>query len=201
VTIRQVARALAFLAAYRLGIVDMDRATREALQTVKGEREDDVREWTRVWFRDEVVPREAPGARAALAAHRARGHRLVLLTSTSPYESALAAAHFDLDAFLSTRYEVRDGRFTGEPLLPLCYGEGKVRHAEGWARREGVDLERSYFYTDSYTDLPMLRRAGRPRVVCPDLRLRLAARRRGWPVLDWSRPDGPLFLAGDDEPR
>ena len=46
-------------------------------------------------------------------------------------------------------------------------------------------LEHCYFYSDSYTDLPMLEAVGYPRVVNPDLRLRRLARRRGWPVLDW----------------
>ena len=169
---------------------------RVALQTVKGEREEDVREWTRVWFEQEVVPRhEAPGARPTLEAHRARGHRLVLLTSSSPYESPLATQYFGLDDCLSSRYEVVDGRFSGEPVLPLCFGQGKVILAEGFAAREGIDLSRSYFYSDSNTDLPMLRRVGRPRVVNPDLRLRLEARRRGWVVLDWSRATPPVELS------
>ena len=125
----------------------------------------------------------------------------MLLTSSSPCESALATRYFRLDACLSSRYEVLDGRFTGEPVLPLCYGAGKVEHAESWAFREGIDLSRSYFYTDSNTDLPMLLRVGRPRVVNPDLRLRWEARRRGWTVLDWSRPDGALGLDDDASPQ
>jgi HAD superfamily hydrolase (TIGR01490 family) len=196
----QTIKAVGFLGAYHLGVVDMVYATREALQTIRGEPEENVRNWTREWFETEVVPRhEAPGARRVVEAHRDRGHALVLLTSTSPYESELAARYFGLDHFLCSRYEVIDGRFTGEPVLPLCYGEGKVTLAEQLAAREGLDLDRSYFYTDSNTDLPMLRRVGRPRVVQPDIVLRWAARRAGWTVLDWSRPDGPLGL-GDDRP-
>ncbi len=62
VTTWQTVQAVGFLAAYNLGIVNMEEAMRVALQTVKGEREESVREWTRVWFEQEVVPRhEAPG--------------------------------------------------------------------------------------------------------------------------------------------
>lgn len=199
VTLWQSVQAVGFLVAYNLGVVDIESAMRQALQTIKGEREDEVRRWTEEWFHGEVVPwHEAPGARPTIEAHRARGHPLVLLTSTSPYESAAAAAYFGLDAFFSTRYEVRDGRFTGEPVVPLCFGEGKVALAEAYAAREGVDLGESYFYSDSNTDLPMLRRVRRPRVVNPDLRLRLAARRLGWPILDWSKAGGPPGLDDPD---
>ena len=60
-----------------------------------------------------------------------------------------------------------------------------MTRAEAWARARGADLADSYFYSDSYSDLPMLQRVGRPRVVSPDPRLRVAARLRGWPILTW----------------
>jgi phosphoserine phosphatase len=71
-------------------------------------------------------------------------------------------------------------------LEPLCFGAGKVVAAEAWAARHGVDLADTTFYTDSYTDLPMLERVGRPVAVNPDPRLARTARRRGWPILRWS---------------
>ena len=55
------------------------------------------------------------------------------------------------------------------------------------ARRQ-LDLSQSWFYTDSYTDMPMLERVGNQVVVNPDPRLRRIAKRRGWPVQDWSEP-------------
>jgi HAD superfamily hydrolase (TIGR01490 family) len=196
VTPWQVVRAVLFLMAYRAGAVDIEHATREALETVAGLREDEVREWTRSWFEEEVTQHVAPGARPTVEAHRRAGHVLVLLTSASSYEAELAAELFGLDACLSSHYVVRDGTFTGEPILPLCYGAGKIRFAEDHAREVGIDVGASYFYTDSFTDLPMLERVVHPRVVCPDVRLRLAARRRGWPVLDWSTSRPRILLEG-----
>ena len=181
----QVIEGTLYLFAYRFHALDMEQVTVRALRTVKGEQEETVRQWTVAWFYDEVVPHEAPGARAALAAHRDRGDRLVLLTSASRYESEAATDFFGLDDFLCTRYEVRDGLFTGDIIRPLCYGAGKVAHAERYAEEHGLDLAESTFYTDSFSDIPMLRRVGHPRVVRPDLRLRLTARLNRWPILDW----------------
>jgi phosphoserine phosphatase len=121
-----------------------------------------------------------------LDAHRRACEPVVLLTSSSRYASELAREQFGLDDVLFQVYETAGGKFTGEPGRPLCYGPGKVEKAEAWAREHRVDLGASAFYTDSYTDLPMLERVGRPRAVAPDLRLRREARRRGWPILDWS---------------
>jgi HAD superfamily hydrolase (TIGR01490 family) len=187
ITRLQGIQAVFYIIAYKLGFIDMDKVTVKALRTVRGLEEETVRRWTHEWFRKEVTPHAAPGALAALREHRAQGHLLVLLTSASRYESEAALEFFRMDAFLCTGYEAKDGLLTGGVIRPLCYGSGKVTHAEKYAEAHGVDLGISYFYTDSITDLPMMLRVGNPRAVNPDLRLSREARRRGWPILDWRR--------------
>lgn len=182
---KNVALAGLFLVGYRLGVIDMERALRSALSTVRGVHEDEIREATRVWWREEVRSHVAPGARAAIERHRARGDRLVLLTSSSRYASEMACEDLGLEDAICQRYEIRDGRLTGEPLRPICFGPGKIEAAEAWARAHDVDLDRSAFFSDSITDVPMLERVGSPFAVHPDFRLARHARRRGWPVLDW----------------
>lgn len=182
----QVARALLYFGLFRFGLINMEAAVRKGLETVRGLPEATVRAWTLDWFHKEVTPHVAPGARPAIEDHRRQGHLLVLLTSSTPYESEAACEHFGLDAYLSTRYAICDGRFTGDFERPLCYGPGKVSLASRFAAERGVDLARSYFYTDSISDLPMLDCVGNPRVVNPDPRLRRVARRRGWQALDWA---------------
>jgi HAD superfamily hydrolase (TIGR01490 family) len=181
----QVAHALALLAGYRLGFLDMERALRVALAQLRGVSEEQIRAETRQWWTEEVRPFVAPGGRAVVEEHRRRGDAVVLLTSSSKYASEMAVEEFSLDAALFQKYDVRDGRFTGEPLKPICYGIGKVEVAEGWARDNGIDLVTSSFYSDSSTDVPMLERVGKPFAVHPDPRLTRIARRRGWPALDW----------------
>ena len=74
---------------------------------------------------------------------------------------------------------------SGEPNNRACYGPGKVHWAERFAAEHDIDLGASWFYTDSYSDLPMLERVGVARVVNPDTRLKRHAQRVGWPVEDW----------------
>jgi len=182
---KQVAWAAFQILTYKMGFVDMESVTVKALQTVKGLEEETLRRWTHEWYRKEVKPHTAPGALPVLEEHRRRGHKLVLLTSASRYESEAAVVHFNLDAFLCTGYETKNGRLTGDVIRPVCYGEGKVVHAQRYAEANNVDMKESFFYTDSITDLPMLLKVANPRVVNPDTRLTWEARRRGWPVLDW----------------
>jgi HAD superfamily hydrolase (TIGR01490 family) len=185
ITTWQFMQGTVYLLGYRFSVVDMDKVMLKALGTVKGVLEQDVCDRTTEWYHREVARHAAPGAWPVLDRHRDAGDRLVLLTSSSPYESAAASEQFSMDAFLSTSYQVVDGRFTGYPEWPICYGAGKVAHAERYAAEHGIDLGASYFYTDSFSDVPMLERVGNPRVVHPDPRLKRLARQRGWTVLDW----------------
>ncbi len=183
----QEAQALFYLLCYRFGFIDMEAVTVKALKTVRGLDEETVRRWTHDWFREEVIRFTTAAAHQTLDHPRSLGHSLVLLTSASPYESEAASDFFGLDAFLCSIYEVKEGILTGNIIPPLCYGRGKVIHAEKYAAAHGIDLGSSYFYTDSITDLPMMLRVGYPRAVNPDPRLAREARRKGWPILFWKK--------------
>ena len=71
-------------------------------------------------------------------------------------------------------------------IEPLCFGVGKVMHARQWATEQSIDLKDCSFYTDSYSDLPMMEVVGKPVAVHPDPRLRHESRQRTWPIVDWS---------------
>jgi phosphoserine phosphatase len=75
--------------------------------------------------------------------------------------------------------------FTGRFVEPLCYGQGKVERARSLALAIGFDLEDATFYSDSYTDLPLLSLVREPIVINPDPRLARVAKERRWPVERW----------------
>ena len=179
-------RALTWNGLYWLSLIDMDRAYAEAVSIYRGIPRDEIDARTRAWFMQDVAPRTRPGALAALERHRDEGHRLVLLTSSTSFQANAAAEHWGFDDYLANTFQSdNDGRMLGTVTSPLCYKHGKVHYAEAYAKSHGIDLDQSWFYSDSYSDLPMLERVGNPRVVAPDPRLRLAAKRRNWVIERW----------------
>jgi len=180
---RDVARMLYYLCRYKLGLLDIERAMAVSLAWVRGQAEAAVRTDAREWYERAVRPYLYPAMAATVEAHRRAGHVPAILTSATRYLAEPLAADLGIAHLLVTRLVVRDGRFTGEAVRPVCFGAGKTYWAERFAEAESIDLGRSYFYTDSITDLPVLERVGEPRIVNPDPLLRRAALRRGWPVL------------------
>jgi len=173
-----------WVAQYKLGVVSPAEVGARALAQFRGVEEAKLRDEMLLFFEERVHPDIMDDARREVELRRAKGEVLAILTASTPYVAEPLAAELGIDHTLSSRLEVVDGRFTGG-IDVLCYGAAKVHAAEAWAAREGVDLDRSAFYTDSVSDLPMLERVGEPRVVNPDPRLRWQARGRGWTRTEW----------------
>lgn len=180
-------QGLGWILRYSLGAVSIEEQMRSAVARVAGQREAKMIERVADFYQQSVRDTFRPGARATVEHHRARGDRLVLLTSSSNYLSSHVARDLDLDDYLCNRLEVgADGRYTGRPVEPLCFKDGKVTLAKRLAETHGARLADAWFYSDSISDQPMLEAVGNPVAVHPDPRLRRLARKRGWPIVDWN---------------
>ena len=119
-------------------------------------------------------------------AHRAAGHKLVIVSAASRYQVEPVARVLGIEEICCTRLEVVDGRFTGQVIAPLCYGEGKLLAARRSARQHRARLQHCWFYSDSSDDLPLLRKVGHPVAVNPSDKLGTHARAANWPQLFFS---------------
>ncbi len=130
-----------------------------------------------------VLPRLYPQMLARAYAHQDAGRPVYIVTAASQEMADLLAHVLVFDGGLGSRLEVGDGRYTGRAAGPFNYREGKVLALRELAAREGLDLAASYAYSDSESDLPMLRAVGHPVVVNPDAALERTAAAEGWEVL------------------
>jgi len=113
---------------------------------------------------------------------------VVVVSSSGAEVVEPSAEMLGADRAIATRMVVdTDGRFDGE-IEFYAYGENKAAAIRELAEKEGYELGRSYAYSDSATDLPMLEAVGHPYAVNPDRALHRAAAERGWPVLVFSKP-------------
>lgn len=136
---------------------------------------------------DIVDPLVFAEAADLIADHKLRGHAIAVVSASGEEIVGPIAEMLGADVSTATRMVVEDGRYTGEVEF-YCYGEGKVDAIEELARTRNYDLARSFAYSDSITDLPMLHVVGHPTAVNPDRALRKEAASLGWPILTFSNP-------------
>ena len=180
---------LASYVQYKVNLLDLDRFTERTVRQFKGKSEQSLVREAEEWFGRYVLPAIYPDARELVDEHRACGHVVALVSGATKYIVGPLAEHLGIEHVMHTRMEVRDGTFTGRVLQPVCFGEGKIYWLQQLIEREGIELARSYFYTDSMSDLPLLDLVGHPVVVNPDPLLYREARRRRWPVRVFATPD------------
>lgn len=181
----EMARTLWWGALYKVAMLDLETLATRLVADLEGQPEAEMIAKAEDWHRSHVDGTIAVAARRAIDRHRERGDEVVLLTGSTQYAAETVARRLGIDHVLCSRLEVNEGRFTGK-LAAMCFGSHKVTIAERFAAERGLDLRRSFFYSDSYNDLPMLSRVGVAIAVNPDARLRRHARRTGWRVEQWS---------------
>ena len=117
--------------------------------------------------------------------HRERGERVYIVSATLQEIVDHIADDLGFDGAIGSTCEIVDGRYTGRSLR-AAHGDGKARALRDLAGVDGLDLESSTAYSDSYSDVPFLEAVGHPVAVNPDRRLRSIARARAWPTIRFS---------------
>lgn len=143
-----------------------------------------------------LIDEVQPYARLLIEQHRSEG-RMVVMATTTPLDvvEPLAEA-LGLDGVVATRYGVVNGHYDGSIDGHFVWGRGKLRAVQAWASAHDVDLGRSWAYSDSFYDLPLLSAVEHPTAVNPDPRLAAVAALRRWPQLHLDVPPGVPKVLG-----
>jgi phosphoserine phosphatase len=129
--------------------------------------------------------------------HQDAGRPVFIVSAAGNELVSMLAFVLAMDGGIGTAYAVDDeGMLTGELDGPFMYGEGKVTAMERFADEHGIDLDASYAYSDSVSDLPMLRAVGNAVVVNPDQPLAEIAKAEGWRVMRFEKLGRRLAIAG-----
>jgi len=135
-----------------------------------------------------ILPRVYPQMLDEVYAHQDAGRATFIVSAAGNGVVEPLADVLGMDGGIGTRYEIDgEGAFTGRFDGPFVYGPGKVEAMEAFAAEHGIDLAESYAYSDSLSDLPMLRAVGHPVAVNPDPPLAEIAREEGWQTMRFER--------------
>ena len=179
---RELVELVGAMASFGLGKMGFSAMMLGMAQFLRGVREDSYAAFGRELFESHIARQIYPESRALVEAHLRKGHTVAIISSATPYQVEPAAHDLNIEHVLCTHLEVKKGMFTGAVVRPTCFGQGKVTAAESLVEKFGVDLDQSFFYSDSDDDIQLLERVGNPRPLNPNKKLLAIAENRGWPV-------------------
>src|SRR3954447_15377049 len=144
-----------------------------------------------------ILPRISPQMLDEVHRHQDEGRATFIVSAAGNDLVKTLAAVLGMEGGVGTQWAVgADGKFTGQMDGPFVYGDGKVEAMKQFADKHDIDMDASYAYSDSASDLPMLRSVGNAVVVNPDADLLDIARREGWRVMRFEKLGRKLAIAG-----
>ncbi|HEY6002611.1 MAG TPA: HAD family phosphatase [Anaeromyxobacter sp.] len=149
----------------------------------EGQSEDRLETLAEELFEDVLRPAIYKGTPRLIEESRRAGCRIVLVTGALDFTVRHLARHLGADDLIANRMRFVQGFATGRVVPPIIEGAHKALVVRDYCVKEGLQLERSFAYSDSFSDYPMLAVVGHPAAVNPDARLARVARAYEWPIL------------------
>ncbi|MDR0623195.1 MAG: HAD-IB family hydrolase [Treponema sp.] len=176
---------------YKAGFPNQD-FIEETVKHLRGISRDVLENLAAACFTRRLKPNIYSEGRRLIEDLRRRGETVMLATSSfytllRPLEEFLG-----ITESIASRLEFIDGKTSGRLAGSSLFGANKKTAVEHWLGERSISPEAVWFYSDSYTDIPLLEWCGHPAAVNPDRHLAREAKRRGWNILRFRATEGCL---------
>lgn len=172
---------------HQFGRIEFEALINKATDVLRGRPLADLEQIGERLFFEKIEKRIYPEMRDLVNAHIERGHTVVLSSSALTIQVDPVAQFLGIPNTLSNMFETdEDGVLTGKVVKPVIWGAGKASAVQKFAEERGIDLADSYFYADGDEDIALMELVGNPRPTNPGDKMAEVARRRGWPILEFT---------------
>ncbi|GBU29107.1 phosphoserine phosphatase [Treponema sp. R8-4-B8] len=134
-------------------------------------------------FKKRIKPNIYTGAKSIIEEALKNGEKVIFATSSFDFIIKPLEQFFGIEGSLACQLEYSQGKTTGNLVGYSSFGPKKKTAAVEWMSRNAINPQDVSFYSDSYTDLPLMEYCGNPVAVNPDGILARKAKKRGWRIL------------------
>ena len=175
-----------FYEQYKAGTLDIHEFLDFQLKPLARHSRAQLEAWRNEFMHEKIMPLIAPGTRQLIERHMLDNDLCIIITATNSFVTAPIAQALGISHLIATEPEEKDGEFTGRVSGIPSFREGKIERLEKWLDAHNLtwlSFLRSWFYSDSLSDLPLLYKVTHPVAVDPDATLRSHAERNNWPII------------------
>ena len=176
-----------FFEQYKAGTLNIHEFLDFQLQPLASHTRADLEAWHAEFMETHIRPLIGQKARDLVKRHQDNGDLCALVTATNSFVTGPIGRELNIPHLIATIAAQENGQFNGKSRGTPSFREGKVTRVEDWLESMGLwwgSFERSWFYSDSLNDLPLLSLVSDPVAVDPDGTLRAHAERAGWAILN-----------------
>jgi HAD superfamily hydrolase (TIGR01490 family) len=170
---------------YGKGQLDIEKYLSFCLEPLAKNSMSQLNEWHQQFMKEKIEPIILEKAQLVVDKHKKKGDRVIVITATNSFVTRPIVKRYGIDELLATEPEIIEGQFSGKIIDAPCFQEGKVTKLKKWLHENNESLMGSYFYSDSFNDLPLLNLVDYPIVVNADKVLTKTALTNAWPLENW----------------
>ena len=175
-----------FYADYKAGTLDIFAFVEFQFKPLARNPRTVLNQLLKKYVEEVIKPMITEKARALVKRHQDEGDLIIVITATNSFITKPIAELFGIENLIGTDPEEKEGEFTGKVSGLPSFKEGKVTRLEAWLKNKKLSLasfEKSYFYSDSHNDLPLMQKVTHPVAVDSDDVLSEYAKSKGWPQI------------------
>ncbi|QDC99340.1 HAD family hydrolase [Candidatus Methylopumilus universalis] len=175
-----------FYADYKAGTLDIYAFVEFQFKPLARNPRTVLNQLIKKYVEEVIKPMITEKARALVKRHQDEGDLIIVITATNSFITKPIAELFGIENLIGTDPEEKEGEFTGKVSGLPSFKEGKVTRLEAWLKGKNLSLasfEKSYFYSDSHNDLPLMQKVTHPVAVDSDDVLSEYAKSKGWPQI------------------
>ena len=156
--------------------------------SMAGQSQDYMQQLAEEFATAEVATRLRPGAIKAIDYHRAKGDTLIIASAAVDLIVAPIAKKLDISLWVATEMSWENAKLTTNFSSPNCYGPEKLTRVKQLLAKN-PELKQNHtiitMYSDSYSDLDILRFSDKGVAVNADKKLKEAAQGENFDVVEW----------------
>lgn len=172
-----------FYEEYQQGTLDIDAFLRFSLAPLAKYPIEQLHAWRERFVAEKIAPMVTDKAKNLVEHHRRRGDEMLIITATNAFVTQPIAELFGIEHLLATQPSINEGKYTGGYVGTPTFQAGKQTALAQWLQVRQLQPTKTWFYSDSRNDLPLLNAVDHPVAVDPDKALREYALNQGWPII------------------
>ena len=172
-----------FYEEYQRGTLDIDAFLRFSLAPLAQYPIEQLHTWRAQFVVEKIAPMVTDKAKSLVEHHRQRGDEMLIITATNAFVTQPIAELFGIEHLLATQPSFAEGKYTGGYDGTPTFQAGKQAALAEWLHVRQLQPTKTWFYSDSRNDLPLLNAVDHPVAVDPDTALREYALNEGWPII------------------
>ena len=172
-----------FYEEYQQGTLDIDAFLRFSLAPLAKYPIEQLHIWRAQFVSEKISPMVTDKAKRLVEHHRQRGDEMLIITATNAFVTQPIAELFGIEHLLATQPSINEGKYTGGYVGTPTFQAGKQIALAQWLEVRQLQPTKTWFYSDSRNDLPLLNAVDHPVAVDPDKALREYALNEGWPII------------------